>query len=145
LRGGGPAPKRIYASRGGGKKRRLANEEAVLEILFEHGFEVVTPGSLSFAEQVQKFSQAEIIVGNCGSNLTNLVFAPRGVVVLALTSRFMPDDFFWDLTDLKQGRFFSLHGRALGEAPNGDSDFEIDPDQMRATLRRALSAAETRE
>lgn len=140
---GGPAPKRIYASRGGSMKRRLANEEELIEVLRGHGFEIVAPGGMSFAQQVQKFSRAEIIVGNCGANLTNLVFAPRGVTVLALTSQFMPDDFFWDLTDLKQGRFISLHGRALGEAPHGDSDFEIDPDQLKTVLRDILPGAET--
>ncbi len=132
-------PKRLYVLRGRGK-RRLVNEQALLDILLPLGFETVDPGALSFGAQVQKFSGAEIIVGNCGAALTNAVFAPRGVVVFALTTQTMRDDFFWDLTDLKRGRYFSLHGKARDESAGMYSDFEIDPDAFRAMLAESLAA-----
>ena len=134
----GEAPKRVYISRGSTGKRRLSNEEAVLNVLRPLGFAIVHPGSLDFAGQAQMFSQAEIIVGNCGAGLTNAVFAPRGLVLFALTTEFMLDDFFWDLADLKRGRFFSLHGRALDPKLGVYSDFEIDIEKFRAMLAEAL-------
>jgi capsular polysaccharide biosynthesis protein len=90
------------------------------------GFVTVDPGKLSFADQVRTFAGAELIVANCGAGLTNMVFAARGVSVFALTTPFMQDDFFWDLTDLKQGHFFSLHGAAADLAKGSKSDFSID-------------------
>ncbi|WP_294536359.1 glycosyltransferase family 61 protein [uncultured Rhodoblastus sp.] len=119
-------PKRLYVTRNSGKKRRLTNEEDILALLRPLGFVLVDPGKLSFADQVRTFAGAEQIVGNCGAGLTNLVFSRRGVSVFALTTPFMLDDFFWDLTDLKLGRFFSLHGVANEPAKGSKSDFSID-------------------
>jgi hypothetical protein len=119
-------PKRIYVTRNAGATRRLTNENAVIDALRPLGFVVVDPGRLSFAEQIRLFAGAERIVGNCGAGLTNLVFAPRGVRVFALTTPFMPDDFFWDLTELKQGRFYSLHGASPDTARRPEADFSID-------------------
>ncbi len=135
----GEAPKRIYVSRGSKGKRRLLNEDAVLDVLRPLGFAVVQPGALDFKGQAQMFSQAQIVVGNCGAGLTNAVFAPRGHVLFALTSQFMPDDFFWDLSDLKQGRFISLHGRATSPQMGNYSDFEIDIEKFRAMLAECLA------
>jgi capsular polysaccharide biosynthesis protein len=119
-------PKRIYVTRNSGATRRLTNEDEVLDVLRPLGFVVVDPGRLSFAEQIRLFAGAERIVGNCGAGLTNLVFAPRGVRVFALTMPFMQDDFFWDLTELKQGRFYSLGGASPDPARGPEADFSID-------------------
>jgi hypothetical protein len=136
---GADAPKRIYVSRGDKGKRRLLNENAVLDVLQPLGFVAVQPGALDLQGQARMFSQAEVIIGNCGAGLTNAVFAPRGNILFALTSEFMPDDFFWDLADLKQSRFFSLHGRALDPKMGGYSDFEIDIEKFRAMLAECLT------
>jgi capsular polysaccharide biosynthesis protein len=119
-------PKRIYVTRNAGKTRRLTNEDAVIDVLRPLGFVVVDPGQLSFADQIRLFAGAERIVGNCGAGLTNLVFAPRGVSVFALTTPFMQDDFFWDLTELKQGRYFSLYGVSPDPVRGPKSDFSIN-------------------
>ncbi len=131
-------PKRLYVSRNSGKSRRLANEEEILSLLRPLGFVSVDPGKLSFADQLRTFAGAELIVGNCGAGLTSLVFSPRGVGVFALTTPFMQDDFFWDLTDLKQGRFFSLHGEACDPADGSKSDFSIDVAVFKAMLPEFL-------
>ena len=114
-------------------------KSAVIDALRPLGFVVVDPGRLSFAEQIRLFAGAERIVGNCGAGLTNLVFAPRGVRVFALTSPFMQDDFFWDLTELKQGRFYSLHGASPDPARRPKSDFSIDIVAFKEMLDAFLS------
>ena len=35
---------------------------------------------------------------------------------------------------LKRGRYLSLHGDAVGPAPDMNSDFRIDPERFRALL-----------
>ena len=84
------------------------------------------PGPIVLCRANWLFAGAERIVGNCGAGLTNLVFAPRGVRVFALTTPFMQDDFFWDLTELKQGRFYSLAGASPDPARGPEADFSID-------------------
>jgi capsular polysaccharide biosynthesis protein len=134
-------PKRLYVTRNSGKNRRLTNEEDIIALLRPLGFVTVDPGMLSFADQVRTFAGAELIVANCGAGLTNLVFSPRGVGVFALTTPLMQDDFFWDLTDLKQGRFFSLHGAADDPAKGSKSDFSVDLAAFKPMLAEFLDEA----
>ena len=79
--GGG---ERIYISRGRARKRRILNEEAVLDILAEFGFQTIYAEDLSFEQQVKTFSQARYLVSNHGAGLTNMLFMPQGAGVLEL-------------------------------------------------------------
>lgn len=82
------ARKRLWISRGQQLKvgqRRMLNEPELESLFLEHGFEVAIPEAMSFAEQVELFSQAEMIVGPGGSALMNMVFAPVGAKILILT------------------------------------------------------------
>jgi hypothetical protein len=62
----------------------MRNEPALIEQVHKRGYEVVTPGSLSFAEQVQLFRGARLIVGPHGAGLTNIVFCEPGTIVYEL-------------------------------------------------------------
>ncbi len=130
-------PKRIYVSRALARKRHLRNEAEILPILRDFDVSVIYPERHSFFNQVRLFADAELVIGNCGANLANAVFAPRGVKIFALASEAMRDDFFWDLADLKSGSYFSLHGKATDPNPDMDSDFNIDPDGFRCMLEDA--------
>lgn len=70
--------KKIYISRRKASRRRLLNEDAVLEKLLPLGFEVLVCEEMAPAEQVKAFSQAHTIVAPHGAGLTNLIFAPEG-------------------------------------------------------------------
>lgn len=116
-------PRRIYVSRASAPKRHLLNEAEILPVLRDFDVLVVYPERYSFVEQVRLFADAELVIGNSGANLTNAVFSPRGVRIFAITSEAMSDDFFWDLANLKSGKYFSLHGKAACPSPNMNSDF----------------------
>lgn len=135
---GSQGPKRIYASRAHAPKRHLLNEAEILRILKDFDVAVVHPERHTFADQVRLFANAELVIGNYGANLTNAVFAPRGVTIFAVTSEFMNDDFFWDLANLKSARYFLLYGKAADPNPNPSSDFVIDPGEFRALLEQRV-------
>ncbi len=124
---GAPGPGRLYVSRGVAARRRLRNEAALLPELLARGYFVVEPQNLDFVEQVRMFRDATHVVGNLGAGLANLAFAPRGVRLLALTSRFMQDDFFWDLVSHRGGSYISLHGTGDDPVDAMQADFDIDP------------------
>lgn len=136
---GNSGPRRIYASRVNAGRRRLLNEPDLLRVLREFDVSIVDPGGMTFADQVRAFGNAELVVGNLGANLTNAVFSPRGVTMFAIASEFMPDKFFWDLANLKSGRYFSLHGSSIHPG-DMSSDFVIDPDEVRAFLEEKVLA-----
>jgi len=131
-------PQRIYVSRAHAPKRHLLNEAEILPILRDFGVSVVYPERHSFVDQVRLFANAELVIGNCGANLTNAVFSPRGVKIFTIASEAMSDDFFWDLANLKSGKYFSLHGKAAGPNPNMNSDFSIDPGEFRVLLEKRV-------
>jgi capsular polysaccharide biosynthesis protein len=129
--GAAAAPERIYLSRNRFGKRVLLNEDEVTEFLVRRGYRVLHPEQLSFTEQVIALSRARYVAGNMGAALTNAVFAPRGVRMLALATEHMPDDFFWDITAQKGGRYISLHGQATDPERHMQSDFTIDMERLR--------------
>lgn len=75
---------RIYISRRNARKRRIVNENEVVEILSRFGFQTIHAEELSFAEQVQLCSRARCIVSNHGAGLTNILFMKEGGKVLEL-------------------------------------------------------------
>jgi Glycosyltransferase 61 len=80
-----PRPsRRLLVSRRDATKRRIANEGALRAALAPLGFEVIVPGTLSFAEQVTAFSSAELVVGPHGAGLANALFMPRRSAMLEL-------------------------------------------------------------
>ena len=127
-------PEKIYVSRNRTPQRRLRNEDEIAGVLTRLGYEIVYPEELSFDEQIARFSGARYVVGNLGAALTNLVFAPRSVRLLALTTELMPDDFYWDLMAQKSGTYLSLHGRATDPDLGMQSDFEIGLDRFTELL-----------
>lgn len=69
--------------------RQVVNENLLSEMLVrEWGFEEVSPETLSFTEQVQRFRDADVIVGAQGSAMSNCVFCTPGARVVSLCSAF---------------------------------------------------------
>lgn len=78
--------RRLWISRKNQTKyRRFLNEEEIETIFCAHGFELVYPEKMSFAEQVRTFSTAEMIAGGTGAGMANMVFAPPGAKILLFT------------------------------------------------------------
>ncbi len=91
------AGRRIYVAREARLGRELANEEQVIAVCRQLGFEVVRPEQHSLREQAALFQSAECVVGIKGAALTNAVFCPSGARLFVLSPADWPDPFFWDL------------------------------------------------
>lgn len=83
-------PKRIFISRKNASPRRKFNEDTIIQMLSEFGFEVVFPETLSIADQISLFSQAEWIIGGSGAAFTNLLFCNNSTKVLILYRTHLP-------------------------------------------------------
>jgi len=75
-------PKRIYISRNDARLRRVQNEERILPILEERGFQRVTLKGLPMARQVQFFRQAEAVIGPHGAGLAHTAWCKPGTKVI---------------------------------------------------------------
>lgn len=72
---------RVYVSRADASRRRVRNEDAVMDMLTEFGFERYEPGKLSLDAQIQLFAEADIVVGPHGLAFTNLIYAENASVI----------------------------------------------------------------
>jgi hypothetical protein len=79
-----PGAARIYVSRALARKRRIANEAAVIDALRAREFRIVYSERLTLRDQVRLCSWADVLVSNHGAGLTNMLFMPDGAKVLEL-------------------------------------------------------------
>ncbi len=76
--------RRIYISRGDASRRRVANEDELVERLEERGFVSVQLGRHSAMEQIGLFREADIVVGPHGMGLTHIIAAKNVGKVIEL-------------------------------------------------------------
>lgn len=76
----------VFFSRKTADHRKIVNEDMLLKSLREkYEVQEVTGDELTLEEQVDICSQASVIMGAHGAALTNLVFAPKGCLVIEVT------------------------------------------------------------
>ncbi len=90
-----PHSRRLYISRENCIGRKVVNEPELLAALAPLGFEKIVPETMSVAEQVAVFSQANVIVGPQGASFTNTFFCrPKTHII-----EFMAPTFFITATE----------------------------------------------
>ena len=132
--------RRIYLSRQDAPTRRLANEEALVELLEKHGFERHVPSQMTLAQQIDACADAEAIVAVHGAALTNMLFAPPGAKVIEIFSPAHAPTFFVLLAHMC-GVTHTFSPAALVEADPQKSPlhhvrWEVDLAAMQDALRQ---------
>ena len=74
----------IYISRRKATKRKITNENEVIEVVRAYGFSVVCFEDYPFQEQVRMMLHARYVVANHGAGLANMLFLPERSSVLEL-------------------------------------------------------------
>ncbi len=74
-------PSRIYVTRRNANIRRVKNESEVLEVLSEFNVQPYALETLTVAEQIQLFANADFVISPHGAGLANLVYATSPTVL----------------------------------------------------------------
>jgi capsular polysaccharide biosynthesis protein len=111
---------RIYITRKKAPKRKIANEQEVLEILEQYNFQEVILESLSVSEQAQIFFNAKAIVAPHGAGLTNIVFSQANTKLLEIFSPDYINTVYWQISSQCNLDYYYL----IGENVNNNSNFE---------------------
>lgn len=85
----GPKDRKLYIDRIDTGYRRVLNADELRDFMVGQGFTPIVPGQLGFAEQVEAFSRARVIVGCHGAGFTNLLWSGIGTSMV----EFMPDGY----------------------------------------------------
>jgi hypothetical protein len=126
-----PPCNRIYVSRERCTHGKITNEADLMRTLQGHGFEKVTPETLSFDDQVALFGRADIIIGAHGAGLTDLVFSRPGCAVIEIrnptfseteTYQSRGGNLFWRFSqflNFEYYAFFAQPNQTEHRAPDG--------------------------
>jgi len=140
------AQERLFISRSGAGRRRIANEPGVLEVLERHGFRAVHTEQLDVREQIDLFARAEVIVGMHGAGLTNGVFAPGDATIVELQPPGLDIfriDLYWNQAAASGQRYLQIvcpEAPDQGNTPQTERNIEVAPAHLDAVLTRTLAA-----
>ena len=126
--------RRIVLSRRGFAQRQLLNEAEIVATLAQHGFEVVHPETLTFAEQIATYHAADVIVGSASSALTNCIFCHPGAKVVALIHEGLSFNFRGYASMIESSGADLLFARGMTERSETGHPFHanytVSPDQV---------------
>lgn len=138
-----PNPKRrLYLSRPGGWRRKIPTEPAIRKMLEGYGFEAVNPGDLTFAQQIETFREAQIVVGPHGAAMTNASFMAPGGGMVEMTHDKRVIYAFHEIASMVGLHYACVVGDML-ETPGQPSlfaDFTVDVDEVEAAVKAVIAA-----
>lgn len=138
-------PKRIFVSRSKPHRRKFANEEDVFRALSQIGFQKVTPDTLSFADQVNAFQNAEIVVSPFGTCLAGLIFAPPTCSTFEIIdAKSVPMHRYMENIAIHLGQRFQCVFPCRVRRPEGTAslavyDFDVDPLELECAIAKSAS------
>jgi hypothetical protein len=133
---------RIFVTRAASAGRTISNMQDILAVLGNHHIEIIDAAQLPWAEQVELFGSARLVVGIHGAGLTNLLFR-RGLPtdVLEIFSPFERLSHFYRLARLYGYRYAYIVGQN-GHKPRRYGHFTLAPAALDAALQKFSSACE---
>ncbi len=135
--------KRVFITRrNAAQGRRIINEDEVIQMIREYGFEVYELESMDFRSQVELFSSAEIVVSPHGAGLTNMLFCPVEAKIVEIFNPKYRALCYWVLSNLLGLDYYYLIGE--GERPsleqvtyNCFGNITVDVEKLERTLNLA--------
>ena len=135
------ANKRLYISRTG--RRKVINEDALITMLLQYGFEVVEDKPRSIIEQIELYRSASFIIGPHGASFANLLWCRAGTQLIELFAPNYRPEYFRYLAHVLSIRYA---GYCFGPVADShysfvDSDIEVSIDEVERGVVRVLTQA----
>jgi len=122
--------------------RRIINENILVQILKEHGFEIFDPPQ--HEDPLNYFARAAIVVGGIGSGLANLAVCQPGTKVLELIPSDQVSAIMYTLSEAAGFHYGYLIGESTSVRPRPKLgrrpyDYRIDEEEFRNALTQTIS------
>lgn len=133
----------LYVSRNESKMRRLVNEDAILPALRDLGFEIIRPGEMPLAAQIEKFRKARIVLAPHGAGLTNILFCRPGATLIEIFPRGgVHGSMFMRIASQRDLDYYFAVGDSVATVwsennPN-NADIVLDPASFVAFVRQVI-------
>lgn len=76
--------KKYYLSRNQTIIRSISNEQDLINLIDKYGFEIIQTENKTLNEQIQLFSECDILISPHGAGLTNMLFMPKGSKIIEI-------------------------------------------------------------
>jgi len=129
--------KRIYVSRKSDSVRSITNEDEITPILESFGFEIVESQKKSLAEQIKKFSEAELICGPHGAGLSNLLWMKSPNVIEIRPAHFANDCFLHSALINNANEYAVFEAKSFGN----EKTMTVDPVIFKSFLYQLINPA----
>jgi hypothetical protein len=135
----GKTGERIYISRKA--RRKLINENEVIQVLKEFNFDIIEDTSKTVAEQIMLYKNAKVIIGPHGASYTNIINCAPGTILIELFPGGYYPDYFRSLSSALGFKYYAIFEDNIGETHyrNLGDDLTIDPEKIRIALQHVLS------
>lgn len=136
---------RLYISRALATRRRVLNEDEVMDLLSRFGFKILTMETLTVLEQAAVMATAEVVISLHGAALTNLVFCSPGCKVIEIFAPHYVNPCYRALCNLMNLDYWYLLGEGEPIPPgfkgdylmvNGEADITININALHQTLEQ---------
>jgi hypothetical protein len=130
-----------FIKRRAGEKRAIGNQADVDRVMLRHGIDIYGPDEIPLRTQIEIWQSHDLLIATLGSDLTNMVYAPRGARVLALSPHWFGDTFFFELSVAAGVHWHELRcGEMAGRDPEAErsSTFNVDIDLLNSVLTSLL-------
>ena len=114
----------------------VTNESEIIDLLKTYGIVSVELEEMPFAEQVNIFYHAEVVVGPHGGGLANLVFCSKGTKVIELFPATTIDAFF-TLSRALELDYYFLRARKGNPRNFSHDHYQIDLEDLVKTFEFA--------
>lgn len=137
-------PEKIYVSRGDKSFiRRFLNEDKIIDVAKEYGFEVIIPSQLTLEEEINIFRRAKVVISPVGGGLYNTVFSKPGTTIIALSDPCYVIGWPMQLASLRQHQLGFIFGNSFWSYTEGvyfgtHNNFIIDPELLREAIESVL-------
>jgi capsular polysaccharide biosynthesis protein len=117
--------------------RKIVNEREIEEFLVKKGFTAVSPENLTFPEQIDLFSHADVVVGATGAAFANLIFCKPSTKIIIMIPAFKHTSYwYWQNMACATGnRVTYVLGKITKSFRSGiHSDFHVNPQDLADAL-----------
>jgi len=98
--------KKVFISRQD-THRRITNEDDIFQVLKCHGFKKYTLSSLSIEDQILLFDGADIVIGEHGAGLVNIIFCKPNTHIIEIFQA-LKTTCFWSLANMLNLKYTAI-------------------------------------
>lgn len=130
--------RRLFISRKDAGRRRLTNEDEVIDVLSKYGFETVCFEALGFSEQVRLSAESTIMVATHGAGMTNILFANPGLSVVEICDSDMMRSHYSDLSLSMGHKYRRIPGFGVGAGEPAYRDLKVNVHELEREIAETL-------